>query len=1503
MLAGVQVEKCVSIEKCSMSVKTSEEALSSLDRSKNNPNQLLDQAATIIHATYNDHTRSYDHNTSSSTHGFREIWVLRWVLKKLSESLKADLDNNEPPATRPFALNVKTWSLLLHLFSRIPTRNLTDVLVERKLTSLLTQAGPRVLGQFQEANSTILLGQTNINHDEPPLKRRKLSDSPETTQREVGSTSTWSESALTKFLQVCNQWGDSISPEKQSNLHTGRITAVAWSGSVKEAAEFVSCALKGASAICLVAGYGAGIPIASALTLVWLRLWQSFSSSSNSVDKPTVCKIFNNTLLNPCLDLFHSLESNTNHSLVAAKKEIERQIALHTIMPLRSDFTTQYKESWIRTEGPVSWKDIKPFFELLRKQFGESLKPKKNTGIVVESLARTWYSTSLLTIASRLFPKDDMRRKYEQPFLEALSLCLAHLAYPGEMPQMEKDSLQILRPISSDLPPTSIQERWPHDLLQTLSKQHIDLSTNVFLYLASALFSWRVQPLPLSILRAVVKLRPDAFVTRSEEPNAIACFDTLLLKLSSMGGLQDHEIDAVLKDCIYPLMDAFASSQELDTFVEKWLPNIQEAFRDRGNDSKPSREISSIQIWYDEDLFQHLTEICQRRSMVNFTQRLMENVIDDLTTMGRRIGPTTDIFAKLAILENALKGNGGDVLAVGNSRDLFTKMADLLASALQQQNDYQGQKWRLWSVLGLFVRLDVALNQLDDLMRTIADTKASFQTIRRSSLEKLRPSQRNSLLAEQYSIFCLVINHCSYDLLTEHAQNDAVRSVLHTEFDDLAEMLSEISRSRHPVTGSADISHPDLLWDGRLVKLLDVQQLVEGCLGCILRNPWVVKSEDFVAPKLLAALGSLRSPVSIHSTKQKTETFDRLVEILITTLDAGKLHGSRNEIKGEAKVSQDDLLTLSIHQLSRGQRKQSADTVLKRLLMDEPIQDAEFSACLARLESLDNLSPTAISLPENFNTLADVCAKSIPRGPSAIVCLRAVTNIFDSMWLHLMCMEKKKKTLSHIWSWTHQCLTLTKQSILKLQIVLVMSVINKFSTHVKEVQKVAKADEIQELKTRFVDQATSLWNANNLRQSLDVSVSEPLFRTMSKMGFHAAVPSSNAFADRELKDLNTLPNELMQLGSKLSPGSRDIEKDWVYLQKHFANTLAPSGFVKQGHTEAMSFGTHAFSARLDESQKLHWLEDRRQPQGQVEEMLLAYINGAIVSDLPETSFKAAPEAAASLSRIATLQSDGPAQTLIGRVFHLEVSILLLKSYPGLVNQSTTDTLLQNLATWCSSSLKINSEDQSQDHLQIDDGAIAMFDRLVTILGVLLTKYRRRLTGRSHLLLPVLQTLLRCFFFTSSRAYIYQNTANWRQKQLFRTSLPSWLTRPLPPSSASKFSRILSSICNPTTASARSSHRNSRKSGSAMALNDETKKARRIAAQYMQYLVMEYARCSLDGVIQSEVKESLMPGLYSILDAIDMDLMRAMNAAMDPSSRAIFKGLYDDWVKYGKWDQS
>ncbi|RMZ78086.1 hypothetical protein DV737_g4005, partial [Chaetothyriales sp. CBS 132003] len=259
---------------------------------------------------------------------------------------------------------------------------------------------------------------------------------------------------------------------------------------------------------------------------------------------------------------------------------------------------------------------------------------------------------------------------------------------------------------------------------------------------------------------------------------------------------------------------------------------------------------------------------------------------------------------------------------------------------------------------------------------------------------------------------------------------------------------------------------------------------------------------------------------------------------------------------------------------------------------------------------------------------------------------------------------------------------------------------------------------------------------------------------------------------------------------------------------------------------------------------------------------------------------------ASFDQIASLEDSLTARDALQLALSIDNSRLVLDHLPGVVNQKTIDTLLARLCCILSPTQTLETP---QARLFRPDG---VFDRICALLSSLLSRYRRRLADRHHLLLAVVQAMLKCLFFPGARAVESKQAALTNLSASFFHSLPSWLTATedhLGGASAAKFSRLLSMICNPTGSAAKSSGK--RKNNE---LNDETKRVKALAGQHMQYLVMEYARCTLDGEIQVEVKEKLVVGMYIVLDAMGRDVMRAMNAAMDASSRAIFKSLYDDW---------
>lgn len=181
----------------------------------------------------------------------------------------------------------------------------------------------------------------------------------------------------------------------------------------------------------------------------------------------------------------------------------------------------------------------------------------------------------------------------------------------------------------------------------------------------------------------------------------------------------------------------------------------------------------------------------------------------------------------------------------------------------------------------------------------------------------------------------------------------------------------------------------------------------------------------------------------------------------------------------------------------------------------------------------------------------------------------------------------------------------------------------------------------------------------------------------------------------------------------------------------------------------------------------------------------------------------------------------------------------------------------------------------------------VYQHLCGLMGSILAVHRTKLGGRYHLIIPLLQGMLRCLFTPDVR----------RARSAKTISLPPWLSgkgTKLDASSAAVYARLLTTICEPTVSSVTSSKNRSRQD-----LNDETKKVRAIAGQYLPYLIMEYSQCQLNARIPPVVKAALMPGLYAVFDVMSQETMRTLNAAMDSSSRAIFKALYDDYRRFGK----
>nr|OQO22825.1 hypothetical protein B0A51_11356 [Rachicladosporium sp. CCFEE 5018] len=168
-----------------------------------------------------------------------------------------------------------------------------------------------------------------------------------------------------------------------------------------------------------------------------------------------------------------------------------------------------------------------------------------------------------------------------------------------------------------------------------------------------------------------------------------------------------------------------------------------------------------------------------------------------------------------------------------------------------------------------------------------------------------------------------------------------------------------------------------------------------------------------------------------------------------------------------------------------------------------------------------------------------------------------------------------------------------------------------------------------------------------------------------------------------------------------------------------------------------------------------------------------------------------------------------------------------------------------------------------------------------LFSALLKHHRAKLHDRLHLLIPVLQSLLTALFMP------IRPSASTLQAH---KSLGTKQARP--------FTRLLTLLCNPP---AHHSHKSKPGSNN---LIDTSRVARRHIGSFVPLLLHTYCAQILTGTLGEGVREILQPGLWAMVEAMETrgpELKDALSAAMNGSERAVFRGVYQEWKRVGKWD--
>ncbi|KAI4919607.1 hypothetical protein J4E90_001744 [Alternaria incomplexa] len=220
---------------------------------------------------------------------------------------------------------------------------------------------------------------------------------------------------------------------------------------------------------------------------------------------------------------------------------------------------------------------------------------------------------------------------------------------------------------------------------------------------------------------------------------------------------------------------------------------------------------------------------------------------------------------------------------------------------------------------------------------------------------------------------------------------------------------------------------------------------------------------------------------------------------------------------------------------------------------------------------------------------------------------------------------------------------------------------------------------------------------------------------------------------------------------------------------------------------------------------------------------------------------------------------------------------ILNDKPSLASQHSIECVFSVLVKLTSRSSPVLSSQYAPE----------IFSRLCHTSRLTLLVHRGRLGGRFHLLLPLLQGLLFCLFIpNASRS----------------GALPSWLrtvtaTEPvrLTPANAAQFTRLLSTLCNPPQSSITKAHQH-HQSRNSKDLNDPIKAARDKASKFLYPLLASFCRYQLNGRLDQEVREKLMPGIWEVIGTASLhrDGLDAMFAGLGRSERDVWKGLWEQW---------
>lgn len=1215
-----------------------------------------------------------------------------------------------------------------------------------------------------------------------------------------------------------------------------------------------------------------------------LDLWESRSYRQDDTDNKTSNESFAESCFAHALRMqlclrAGKLDTDERAHLLHA---IERTVAIHVLLPARAAFFDRGGKGIDYSKDEPDWSSVKPVTDTFRPIIREQPVVQASQGRSKTHVNPSWQSIELLPelfdTAVRAVPRESFRRQTQEvPWLETLFVAVAELAYSTAK---EDDPKTFTAKFVLVL----------EDLLRIALDRNIGLSLHTVLTHAgyTGLFEQGLDQVQWTVTALVVSLGVDVFLPNSGLRDTRKLLDALLDKIMFQwrnGFTTDSENYKTIKHSIViPLLKGFAAARDLQTFMDVWqnqLVTLEEARLQ--NDKLPL-----FSVWEDDDLCDAYCEVMRASLTSSHVATHIRSATNDIRADNGKISASAQSYAKFVVMEASSRC---EELVFGESEKILTEVLDTLTATLSSKQGLHW-RWRLWRFLRNLLQNkrpttgDAIIHEIRSLLIIAAKTiSRNHKDLGKSTLAPLESWEAYRFALEA----------------VKGSPSDDRLAVFTTIFEEVSSFVVSIL----PDDARKSMKSP---WNGRVDTLETPRTLALAYVLAIIRVPEVwewISSENrkslFQQLLSLATAQYRSSSLPLEAVADDARFLQAWASVVcheyllsvpsIVPDLVNLLNQSIENDTSNRRLYVESLQRIPAASITRGLRT----TIMNKLHDVVLQQDSPSEVTVGLLTMLAKLAAMPKSdaiLTTNWEPIsATARAINFEGSDVDLQIMKSFRSLHRAIIAKLLMLNEDAR----IEMFTNLFARVSKQASRMRQIdrdsmacFLLRLSLSELWVHRKQLRKAFSEEELAACRERvFGLVLTDMKSVKDQCRKQKLEETITLIKTIDALEDFEDLATNNIEVEKFLTKIEKYMEMSIDSGqSRLIRrrlfASKGADSSITEPVLHCAETLTLQSLYAEDQQLFIRATTERFRSMAPEKITRAISEVRGiglTGDGAGYRLLVIYL--AVIS-LPPVEDKES-EVAAELSRLGLTLTDAITKNAYIEqfCFAAECLALLLRVHTRSLTQANIDAVLAAIATCASKEgPRISSK-----------YAPTIYTRLCRLMGLVLSLQRLKIGGRFHLVVTAMDRLLGCLFARSrkrSRSARSQATINQ----------PFWLA-PLQAAHTTHYTRLLTSLCDPTV----SAVLRPQAGASREALTDETKKAKRIAGQYLQYVVMAYTQNSLRGSLQPDVKAALMPGLYATLDVMSKESMRALNAGLDASARAVFKALYDDYVKFGKWNKA